>query len=316
MQTETTDALLTDPGDLIPLAPESGERKPAAEAFADAAALLDDEDIIADDENPVQGDLPGVFPVFNFQGAYEDLEAKAVEVDALERAAKDAAREARETKKTWQSAAEVFTKMALEYRRRRRAKDEPAPDASNVEPDPRGDCTWEAAHPGAVCPFRAGGLHDDATLARLAGTARAPHDAEAHVDEVDAFLAGLDIEQTGEALAQHVLTIVDTGEIAGWSAEDRAAARAWATAIGTGTSTTANTRPTVLGRPHIPAPMLDGVQRCSICDEPLVKSSNAADRYEVTDLVGTDCAGAPKEGHRYPARRKRGKKAAAAIVGA
>lgn len=367
MQTETTDALLDDPGDLDILDPHTPEPDEPATHLAKCAecasavryrplgagfSLVDDDGLttfgvgphgrpmcpnghgemaIADDQlkpaaeafaevsqrlhdaAPVQAALPGVLPVFNFQGAYMELEEQALRVESLRKAHEDDAKTARESKKAWDSAELLYTNMAIEFRRRRCEKTSELPDVPEPATGPRlVKCTWESAHPGERCPMC---NHEvvDAVLDRLVGSTREATDAEAHIDEVDALLAGLDLEVIVDAL-QAIDTYIDSGEIASWSKEDRDAVLTWAETTldkRDKDDVTIPARPAVLGKPHIPAAAVEGIQRCSVCEEPLVRSSNPSDAYQLTDYVGTDCKGAHAKGHRYPARgkKKAGKRA-------
>lgn len=90
---------------------------PVAEAFEQVAEQITE-----------QQSLPGIIPPFNFERCYLELEEKAAEVDALHREYEDAAREARDAKKAWDKAAEIFTAMALRFRQARREKTERAAD--------------------------------------------------------------------------------------------------------------------------------------------------------------------------------------------
>jgi hypothetical protein len=91
---------------------------------------------IADDrqDEPAQQSLPGIIPPFNYEGAYLELEAKAVEVERLAKIYAEDAATAKESRKDWESAAKVFSTMALEFRRRRRAKVEQLEAASEDAP--------------------------------------------------------------------------------------------------------------------------------------------------------------------------------------
>lgn len=86
--------------------------------------------ITNDTADAEQQSLPGIVPPFNYEGAYLELEAKAVEVNRLRAVADDDAREARASRKQWEEAATAFSMMALEFSRRRKAKTQVAESAS------------------------------------------------------------------------------------------------------------------------------------------------------------------------------------------
>lgn len=97
---------------------------------------------LADDQlaQPEQQSLPGIVQPFNYEGAYLELEAKAVEVEHLAAIHAEDASRAKGSRKNWESAAAVFSSMALEFRRRRRAKVDQAGAAdSESEPPLFGD---------------------------------------------------------------------------------------------------------------------------------------------------------------------------------
>jgi hypothetical protein len=282
--------------------------KPAAEAFALAQDQLDAA------EEPLQRRLPGIVPVFNFQGAYLELETKAMEVDRLHREYKDAAEVAREAKKDWDKAAELYTSMALELRRRRREKDGEPKDAADLQAEiARVPCAWELAHIGAPdgCPLCNDRLVANLVSRLLSGDASAAPDAAGHVEEVDRVLTGMEVERVVDSL-DSIETIVSEAVVREWTAEERQAVLAWSEALFDKQqgveSVTVPDRPKVLGRPHIPAEAHGGApQVCSICEVVLVPGGgDAHDYHRVTDLVGVDCPGkVVEEGHRYPQTGKK-----------
>jgi len=282
------------------------DKLPAAEAFALAA------DRLASD-GPVQRTLPGVVPPFNYPGAFTEIVGQARTVEVLKAEYDTAKQEAADAKKALDKASELLMRMTLEFDRRRREKDEPSAAPAEPEPGPRLiKCTWEAAHPTETCPMCSGAVVE-AVLSRLVGNQREATDAEAHVDEVDALLAGIEIETVVEAL-QDVDTFIDSGLVASWTTDERKAVTEWAERTADkrdvpDADITIPERPKVLGKPHIPAEAIDGIQHCSICDEALVRSSDPHEHYAVTDYVGTDCKGPDASGHRYPAKAKKAPKA-------
>jgi hypothetical protein len=137
-----------------------------------------------------------------------------------------------------------------------------------------------------------------------------PADAEAHVDKVDQLLIWLEVRETLEAL-EAIDTFISDRVITDWTAEERKAVTLYADQqldLKNGLEPMVESdrldRPTVLGRPHIPARVdADGVQVCSICTVRIPREAND-DPYRESDLVGVDCAGkAPKAtgpDHHYP----------------
>jgi hypothetical protein len=266
------------------------DQLPAAEAFALAQEKLN---------APSQPNLPGVVLPFNFQGAYLELEEKALEVDRLHGEYKSAAEEAKDAKKAWDKAAELYTKIALELRRRRKAKEgEPAADLlDESEREPSTNlvrCKWEAKHPGVSCP--------KCTEAR--DEVQSAIDSEAHVEEVDAYLDDADIGDVIDAL-DTIQTIVPLAMIRGWSAEERAEVKAWATSP----DPSAHGAPKVLGTCHIAGSGRNGdPQACTMCDAVLIDGGDDPNYYPEGWMVGTNCPGKPKDAtHHYP-EKKRGRK--------
>jgi hypothetical protein len=288
--------------------------KPAAEAFADVADRQATAARAAID--PVQRKLPGVVPAFNFEGCYLELERQAVIVEQLRKEYEDDARVAKESKKLWDDAEERFTKMALEFRRRRQAKDEEREErAQHPGADASGRlvaCLFEQQQTEDTCPFCRGDVAPHVFERFGINVSEiAPPDIDEHVEQARAFYVTTEVEETLEALEQ-VDTFVDAGLIKGWTPEERKAVTLWADAVfdrdkNKHADVVVPERPAVLGTPHIPAkPDAEGRQVCSLCDEVLIKSSVAGEIYEETAFVGTDCARKPKpEGHRYPASVKK-----------
>jgi hypothetical protein len=268
------------------------EQLPVAEAFANAQAALQ-----ACEGGPVQGDLPGILPAFNFKGCYLELEEKAAEVNRLHEDYLEKKEEATDAKKLWDKAAELYTKMALEFRRRRQAKGEPGP--SVTDPVSRAlVCVWDKAHPDDACPLcAAASITERTVIVRALGAEILPGDAQAHAEQVVAYRAWLDVQDTVEALAEVIFDIPEE-TIAGWSGEERAAVRAWK-------RDNRLPMPVVLGRPHIAASVEDGakVQTCATCGAVIKQLDDVKEAYWSGDLVRTDCAGAEPDGHHYPERK-------------
>lgn len=281
--------------------------KPAAEAFADAAEQLAAADGRTD---PVQRSLPGVIPAFNFQGCYLELEGQALLVESRRKTYEDDARVAKESKKAWDDAEEKFTKMALEFRRRRQAKDPSDEGPSFAKATPARVCTYDAQRSESddPCPICDDAVARDVLVSVFGNPdTLAPADAQAHVDEVKTLLAWVDVDLVRQAL-ESVDTYVDHATIAAWSTGERQAVSAWADAAfdrANGKDVELPIRPTVLGKPHIPEKaQLDEPQRCSICDVVLAPATAEGDKYQETDYVGTDCPG-KAVAHHYPETGKK-----------
>jgi hypothetical protein len=243
-----------------------------------------------------------------------ELEQQAVIVEARQKDYEDDARVAKDSKKAWDEAEEKFTKMALEFRRRRQAKDDPIDAPDTAARSPRlVKCTWEAKHADERCPL----CNEDEpispmVLEEIYGNIDKlpPADAEAHVDKVDLFLIRLEVRETLEAL-EAIDTFIPDRVITDWTSEERKAVTLYADQqldLKNGLEPMVESdrldRPTVLGRPHIPARVdADGVQVCTICTVRIPREAND-DPYRESDLVGVDCAGkAPKAtgpDHHYP----------------
>lgn len=279
----------------IPVCPVDGhgemtladEQMPAHEAITEAAEMLKDAE---------QASLPGVFPAFNFQGAYLELEQQALQVDRLAREHKEDAETARDSKKRWEKAADLFTKMAVEFNRRRREKAEPI-----AEPEPENaggalvECLFAERHFGAPCP-----LCDGSTLG-LEPSEIMPRDSESHVEQAVQMLDTRDANDLTEELEE--AGIVIQGRIVKtWSKDQREQVRAWLL-------TRSDLRPPVLGTGHIAAEVEAGaqVQACKECGAVLLQINDGDEPYQPGILVGTDCDGA---GQAYPktSRKKGGRK--------
>jgi hypothetical protein len=263
----------------------------------------------------VQGDLPGIIPPFNYQGCYLELEAKAAEVDALHDEYIDAKEVAADAKKAWDKAAELYTKMALEFRRRRQSKGDDSP--SLAEPTSRAlACTWDKAHPDEACPFCDTTLtiEQRAAIVRVIGEEILPTEANGHADQVVTYRTKLDVAETVDALAGLVYD-VPTATVAEWSPEDRATVRAWLA----NPDGTFENRPAILGCPHLAekAGAEATVQACASCGAVLrtwQEGDGSIVWLRAGALVRTDCPGVEDEGHRYPERTpkaKRSRKSAA-----
>jgi hypothetical protein len=299
----------------FPVCPEDGhgemhladEQLPTAEAFAEAQRLQAA-------AAPSQPHLPGVVLPFNFQGAYLELEEKAVEVDRLHADYKEAAEEAKTAKKAWDKAAELYTKMALELRRRRREKEQqPADDlldASEREQTNLVRCKWEQEHPGEACPICGEGEPECA------------RDSEAHVSEVALLLESRAIEEVREEL-EFAAVVIAENVIRSWTPDQRDEVLAWAKELpgprqdqDARASMLAN-RPAILGTGHVAAVPGEAVQTCEVCGVCLLRIGDddvEDDAYLAGTIVGVDCEGPakPEPSHHYPEKKKRGRKAAKA----
>jgi hypothetical protein len=273
------------------------EQLPASEAFALAQEKL------AEAAGHTQPSLPGVVMPFNFQGAYLELEEKAVEVDRLHDEYKALAEEAREAKKAWEKAAELHVRMGIELRRRRKAKEgQPAEDlldASEREQTNLVACLFEQRNQGQACPVC---RSEDLKPA----TAR---DSEAHLEEVAEVLDVRSATEVSDAL-EFIDILVPILTIRGWSPEDRAAVLEWATHGDS--SQVRPERPKVLGTGHIASKPIDGEpQACTQCDAVLIalpEDGSSANYYTEGLIIGVDCAGRAKtDGHHYPKRGRRKK---------
>lgn len=295
MTTSATEDLALEPGtatDNDPIDEQATQPVPVAEAFT-----LAQQQIAA--ATPEQAQLPGVVLPFNFQGAYLELEEKAVEVDRLHAEHKAAAEAARDAKKAWDQAAELYTRMALELRRRRRAKEgQPAEDLIDASERPANlvRCKWEEAHPGESCP-----ICSDDTL--KPETAR---DSVAHIDEVVELLEVRSAVAVSDAL-EAIGILVPIEYIRKFSDEDRAEVKAWAE-FDRASTEPVPPRPAILGSGHIASPYVDGQseQYCTQCDAVLIEAPADGDQgnyYVPGTLVGTDCKGKPPA--RYAGRRNK-----------
>jgi hypothetical protein len=293
-------------GNSIPICPIDGhgemelsdEQLPAEEAFA-----LAQEKLAAAAGHAQQPSLPGVVMPFNFQGAYLELEEKAVEVDRLHAEYKAAAEEAKDAKKAWDKAAELYTRMALELRRRRKAKEgEPASDlldASEREQTNLVACLFEQRNQGQACPIcRSDDLKPEAA-----------RDSEAHLEEVAEVLDVRSATEVSDAL-EFIDILVPILTIRGWDQEQRAAVLEWATHGDS--SQPRPERPKVLGTGHVASKPVDGEpQACTQCDAVLTavpEDGSDPNYYGEGLIVGVDCAGRAKtDGQRYPKRGRRKK---------
>lgn len=262
------------------------ETIPAADAFAQVTEKLD---------KPVQGDLPGILPQFNYQGCYLELEAKAAEVDALHDDYVRAKEEAADAKKAWDKAAELYTKMALEFRRRRQAKgDDNAPTTAAPAAI---KCVWDQAHQDDACPLcdMSISIEQRAEIVRILGAEILPVHANSHADQVVEYRTRVDVMATANALHE-VVYDVHLATIAEWTPQQRAEVRAWAE-----NETTFEDLPAVLGRPHIAGPAGEQAQCCTECGVVLRTYDDIADALPAGARVRTNCTGAQAEPeHHYP----------------
>lgn len=277
--------------------------KPVPEAFADAQAMLQRAEAEARGGGaPVQGDLPGILPQFNYQGCYLELEEKAAEVDRLHEEYLEAKEVASDAKKAWDRAAELFTKMALEFKRRRQAKGDPGAPALADPPTRALGCTWDKAHPEDACPFCAPdlSLEDRDAIVRLLGAEILPKEANGHADQVRDYRERLDVQETRDALDGIVYDVPLTA-IVEMAPELRAAFRAWVAA-----GAPIEEFPEKAGRPHVAGPAGVQAQCCGVCGVILrayedIASAPPADILPADVLVRLDCQGAqPEPEHHYP----------------
>jgi rubrerythrin len=269
------------------------ETIPAAEAFAQVAEKLD---------GPVQRALPGVFPVFNYAGAFNEIVQQAKRVERLNSEYDDAKKEASEAKKNLDKGAELLMRMTLQFEQRRREKPESA-GASLAAPRVL-KCIWDQQHPDEACPFcdTSISIEQRAEIVRVLGEEILPTEANGHADQVLAYRTKLDIEATLHAI-DGVLHDVPTATVADWSAEQRAVLRDWAEAVLKAESVDSEPPfPSTLGLPHIAAAVPDGakVQACETCGSVIRQLDVPTDALNAGDFVRLDCAGTDVEGHRYP----------------
>lgn len=278
-----------------------------AEAFA-----LAQEKLAAAAGHAEQQRLPGVVMPFNFQGAYLELEDKAVEVDRLHADYKAIAEEARDAKKAWEKAAELHVKMAIECRRRRRAKEgEPSEDlldASEREPATNlVRCKWEEQHPDESCPLCSEGTVPDC-----------PRDSIGHVDEIEKLLETRTVMDVREALEDGGVFITES-VARGWTAEQRAEVLVWATpliSMSDGERVEALAKcPPALGTGHHAADAADGAreQVCQVCGAVLIAlepgQMAGVDTYTAGSIVGVDCPGKAKaDGQHYIGGQRKGRR--------
>lgn len=256
---------------------------PAGEAFEMVRKQLQGGDL-----EPLQGTLPGIVPPFNYQGAYLELEAMAVECDRLRIDHEDKAGEAKKAKKRLDEASELYTKAAIEFRRRRREKVETGSPIADLDGD---RCTFEQLHPDQLCPI----CKPQDPSAEMAGFA--PPTAAAHVQEAEDWLVKRSVQEVVDAIHAQAM-VVSTETVLGWSPEERAGIIAWSTAIVEGTEPRPE-RPEILGKMHVAGvAIIDEPQTCTQCDAVLSEADGPSLRYEAGTLVGVDCKGKPKEAAR------------------
>lgn len=271
------------------------EQLPAGEAIERVC-----EQLAGGEMEPLQGTLPGIVPPFNYQGAYMELEGMAVEVDRLEREYDDAAAVAKDAKKAWDKAEEVYTKMALEFRRRRREKVAAGEPVNDLD---QSRCTFEQLNPDADCPLC------DNSIVDIEGMSIAPKTSAEHAEQAAAMILTREVADLIELLAGEDM-VVSEATVRDWSVEDRNAVRDFAHALIEDTYPRPE-RPTVLGTMHVAGEPNDaGGQECTQCDATLRTPDDETDNYIPGWLIGTDCPGKPKEEQRYIKRRKstKGKK--------
>lgn len=276
---------------------------PAAEAISEVARM----------QHPQQADLPGIVPPFNYQGAYLELESKAVEVDELHREYVDAAEEARDAKKGWDKAAELFTKMAIEFQRRRREKVAAGEPVADVDPT---RCAFEQLHPDTTCPICE---HEKDNV----NLDYAPRDSSVHVEQAQERLDDRAIIALQDLLDESADIIVTAAIVKAWTPDERAEITAWVVATRDDVDLLP-ARPKALGTMHVAGTPTDANgqnsgQNCTQCDAVLIAADVDDDQhppsyYDIGTLVGIDCLGkVPEPSHHYAPKRSAkapGKKAA------
>jgi hypothetical protein len=280
------------------------ETIPAADAFAQVADKLKGAQQVA---------LPGVFPAFNYAGAFNEIVEQAKRVEWLNSEYDEAKKAASEAKKDLDKGAELLMRMTLQFEQRRREKPE-SDGATCAAPTSRALlCMWDQQHPDEACPFcdPALTIEQRAEIVRVLGEEILPMEANGHADQVVTYRTKLDVAETVDALAGFVYD-VHPATIAEWSPEERAAVRTWLA----DPDGTFETRPAILGRPHLALRVDDAalVQTCSACGAVLrMLDDGATEALPAGAMVRTDCAGTEAEGHRYPepatAQAKQGRKA-------
>lgn len=266
------------------------ETIPAAQAIGQVAEKL---------TTPVQRELPGVRPPFNWAGAGQDMAGQAVRVQALKVVYDDAADKAKKAKKAWDDAEELLTKMGVKYAELARAKGDDTP--TTAAPAAL-RCVWNQRHPGDECPLCAATeIEDRHAIIRLLGAELLPIYANGHADQVVDYRERLDVQQTRDALDGIVYGLKLT-DIVAMSPETRAAFRAWVDA-----GAPIEEFPENAGRPHLTAAIGEDakVQTCRACGVVLKTFDDAAEALPALNLFGLDCTGTEAEGHRYPDTSKK-----------
>lgn len=273
---------------------------PAGDAITQAA-----EQLRCGGLEPLQTTLPGLVPPFNYQGAYLELEEKAVEVDNLKHEWESDKEAAAASKKAWERAAELYTKMALEFQRRRRENVEIGQPVTDLDGS---RCTFEQLNPDVTCPLCVDSVPEAEEFARLGGIA--PKNSAEHAQQAEELLLTKAVEDLVFLLEGAANMIVSEETVRAWSAEEREEVRLYANAV-MGGEDPLPARPKVLGTMHVAGELsADGQQACTQCDA--VLQENAVDAeiqsYPCGSLVGTDCAGKPVEEQRYIKRNKKAAK--------
>jgi hypothetical protein len=278
------------------------ETIPVGDAFAQVAEKLNGAQQVA---------LPGVFPAFNYAGAFNEIVDQAKLVERLNDEYDDAKKEASEAKKNLDKGAELLMRMTLQFEQRRREK--PEPDGPSLAAPRVITCVWDQAHPDDACPLcdTSISVEQRAEIVRVIGAEILPTHANAHADQVVIYRTKLDVAETVDALAG-TLHDVHVATVAEWTPEQRAAVRAWVTAVAEATDIVSEpVFPAELGRPHRAAvvPNGDQAQRCVSCSETIKTFDDKAEAYEPLARVGLDCAGEERDEHRYPERMLKAKRA-------
>lgn len=281
------------------------ETIPASEAITRVAEQLAE-----------QQPLPGVVLPFNYEGAYLELAEKAQEVDRLKRESDDAATEAREAKKRWDKAAQLYTTMALEFERRRRQKaGEPATDLLDASERPETPrlvkCLFEERHADTPCPLCAGGS--------LPGIETAVRDSEKHIEQAMEYILRENADAISSAL-DDIGIVFSPRDVLQLDVEARTQLGDWledAVAHPEERSRWMEAKPAAFKTSHVAGSVIantdDGTtrQECRTCGDTLLVLGEDDEPCAPGTLYGADCRGKRKPAepeHHYTKRHAGGKK--------
>lgn len=263
--------------------------------------------------------LPFPAPAFNYEDVFRAIVEMRHEVARLEERYDDRKDAAKKAKEDLDDANEKLGKAIDDYearererrfeieRRQRQAEDGHPEGTTLVR------CVYEQQHPEHACPI-CSGKTAAAVLERFLGAeaTRAARDAATHLDEVNELEVGLEVDETLDHLGDVGLT-VRRDVVREWTDAERAAVIAWASAEfdhDEDASITVPERPAILGTAHISAEAGEDAseQHCATCGAVLWRRDPESEDdkpWAAGLLVGTDCAGAEKEPHRYPDTSKK-----------